>query len=138
MSKTTITELEQSANTVLHRCATIFPFKIFPTTIEVTPTKVSIKEMILPFSSTLNHILIKDLVNVQVETNPFFARLQFEIRFKEKNPNPISFLEKESAKELANIVTGLIEARGEDVDVSDVGDPVEREKLRSAGDSQTL
>lgn len=138
MFVTQLDALEKQANSVLFRCKTVFPFTIFPTEVEVTETKVSIKRTELPFSGVWEYVMISDIVKAVIEDNPFFASLRIEIRFTEQNPEPIYYLPKKAAHTLQHIITGLVEANHNEVALDQEPSRKVVKKLESIGAPKTL
>jgi hypothetical protein len=129
---TDLEELEEKSNNILYRCQTVFPFKFFPTTVEITQTRIDIKYGIFIFSNQIIPVLISDLVNVVVTTNLFFSNLRFEMKILEKSPPSISYLLNDDALRIKQIVTGLIEANSAQIPLKRVN-LQERDLLQSIG-----
>lgn len=111
-------ELAMENETILMRVATVFPFTIFPDEIVVSLNRVDIVVRPFFFSKQVYPLLIKDLVTLNVSTNIFFGSLSLEMRFHEQNPPIINYLWKGEALRLRRVITGLLEAYKEGVDLS--------------------
>ncbi len=122
---------------VIFQCQTVFPFTLFPTTVEVTPTRVNIEYGVFFLSHRRVSILIVDLVNAVVSTNIFFGTLQLEIRYFESNPAPVRFLPKNDAVKLRQIITGLIEAKDKNIQLGKLT-PKRKKDLRKIGKSKSF
>lgn len=103
-----LSDLKKSSQEVLFSCKTVFPFTLFPTRVEVTPTKVSIEYRPTPFYSRFFSVLIKDLVNVNATTNLFFGTVYFDILSFENNQERVRFLWRDDALKLKDTVMGLL------------------------------
>jgi hypothetical protein len=86
---------------------TVFPFTLFPDSIEVYRNKVLIIRRYLPFGRREFPILMDDIKTITVTTSPFFASVFFEIKAFEKNPKPVTYLKRKDALEIRRLVTGL-------------------------------
>lgn len=128
-------QLEEQANHVLFRCQTVFPFTFFPNTIEVTETRVDIHYGIFFFSTVYRPVLLKDILNVRVSTNLLFGKIDFELTNYEQNPEPVGWLWKSDAIRLKNIITGILDAVKQDVDLSKIQSD-DLETLESIGKSE--
>ncbi|NCN07013.1 MAG: hypothetical protein GW946_04215, partial [Candidatus Pacebacteria bacterium] len=67
------------ANRTLFTCTSVFPFALFPDKIIVDSTKVVIHKKVFFLSSEVITILLQDIRLVEMNTGPFFAKLQFEV-----------------------------------------------------------
>lgn len=132
---TKLDQLERESSNLLFRCHSVFPFSLFPTTIEVTATRVDVKYGVFFGSHEYVSILIDDLVNVVVSTNLFFGTARFEIKNFEKNPPVILYLWKEDAVKLKQVVTGMIESRNAKIDTSRLN-TAQKEMIQRIGASQ--
>lgn len=116
----------RGAQEVLFSVQTVFPFKLFPDTVSVTKDKVEIVYSYFFFSKQVFSILLIELSTVEVETNPFFASMRFEVQGYEKNPEIVRFLPKDAALRLQSTIIGLMSAKKQGVQV----EQIPREKLR--------
>ncbi|HEX7018121.1 MAG TPA: hypothetical protein VF209_04410 [Patescibacteria group bacterium] len=111
-------DINNEANTILWRASTVFPFTLFPDEVVVSLSSVDIVYRPFFFSKQVFPILIKDLVTVTVSTNLLFGSLSLEVRFQEQNPPDVNYLWKDDALRLRRIITGLLTAYKEGVDLS--------------------
>ena len=129
-------KLEEESQNVLYSCRTLFPFKLFPTYLELTPTRLTIKRMILPFTFHTTPIFIKDVAFVRLSENPFFATLSFEMMAMANDPHSVSFLHPADAKKMEELVIGCMEAmKGE---VSSSGSATPRKTLQKIGENKEI
>jgi hypothetical protein len=113
-----ISQVIQKTNRVLIEVKGVFPFIFFPDRIVVDENKVTIVRKLFFFSDRVFPINFTDLKNAVVTTNLFFAALEFELRGYEKNPRPVKFLPKKAALIAQQIITGLILANHQHLDLT--------------------
>lgn len=115
-----LNKLKDQSTEVIYSCSTVFPFTLFPNRVEVTEEKVNIIYGLFFFSKKTVSLLVADLVNATVSTNPFFGTLGLELRYFEKNPPPVKYLIKNEAIMMSSVITGLIEVKRRKLSLSQV------------------
>lgn len=130
-------QLERENTQPLFVCRTVFPFTLFPTTIEVTQRRVTIQYGLGFMASQTMPILVDDIFNVIVTTGILFASVQFELRFLENNPEVVQYLQKHDALELKRVLMGLIEVNRRKVDLQPLSSRDKRRYIRQVGTSTT-
>lgn len=111
--------LIEKYRTVLYKLSSVFPFDLFPDEITVTENRVNIINREFFGSEQIYNILIKDIADVNIETNPFFATIKmYDARRRERPPLKVSFLKKEDALEARTIIQGLISGTAQGIDFS--------------------
>lgn len=114
-----------SATSVLFKAKTVFPFQFFPDEIIVDPIKVSLIRRIFFGSEELFSIEIKNILEVTVASGPFFATLiiKFLVIGSLTPPPPpiiINHLKKSDAAKARRIIQGLIIAKREGINLTQV------------------
>lgn len=122
-AKSPLEALVQDQQVPLFCVTTVFPFRLFPTTVSVDKKKVDVIREIFYKSKHIQSILIQDIANVTVETNLFFAQLVINDRLPLNQPIVIEYLPKESAMKIRRIIEGLL-----------VGDHAQIDTAQSSGD----
>ncbi len=133
-----VDELIEETGKPLLRTKTIFPFKIFPTKIEIDKKMVNLIFYIFFFSKDTYPILIKDIKSVQVATNFLFGSLRIEVEGYEKNPAKINFLPKRQAEKVEYLVMGLKLLYNEKIDVSSIDKDLLVKKAIKLGKAHSL
>ncbi len=118
--KLQFSKLAHSADQVLFKCRTVFPFDFFPDVVIVTPSKVDIIYSHFLFTKTVHSVLIENILTMRVTLSPFFASLQFEIRGYEQNPPQVEYLTKDAAVRAQEIIMGLVTAKHEGIDLKNL------------------
>ncbi|QQG43891.1 MAG: hypothetical protein HYW86_03395 [Candidatus Roizmanbacteria bacterium] len=120
------------SSTVVYQLTTVFPFYIFPVTIVIDEEKVSIIYSNFFYSKQVVQILLKDINSIQLESDVFFAKMQFN------NAEPISFLWKDKAFRARRIIEGLIILASESVDTSLLSIEEVRKKAEELGKTKEV
>lgn len=101
-----ISDMVQNSNDILMSVSTVFPFDLFPTTINVEATRVTIVTRQL-FASQVHSIDIKDISSVFIETSIFFAAISLVSKTYSQKEFVIDRLWKKEAILLRRIIEGL-------------------------------
>lgn len=109
--------LVSEAENVLLKIQTVFPFKLFPTYIIITPTKIDIVDQTFFFSEHVHSIMIKDVSDIMADTALFFSDLKIVDRWYTENIITISWLWKDEALKARDIIQGLITSDKAGVDI---------------------
>ncbi len=106
IDKQMVNDLVKKSNRCIISVSSLFPWNLFPNTIEVEESRVTF--ILRQFMSSQSHSVdIKDISNVFIESSYFFATLQIVSRTYIKNNIKINYLHKEKAKEVKMIIEGL-------------------------------
>lgn len=115
-------ELVQAIGTshdVLLRVKTIFPLTLFPSTISVDRTKISITERDFFKAGEVLSIRIEDVLNVTAQVGPFFGSIKIQTRFfNPEKPYVVDKLSRADALRFKRIVQGYLIARQQNIDCS--------------------
>jgi len=112
-----LNNLVKKSNRCIVSISSLFPWNIFPNTIEVEEGRVNI--ITRQFMSSQSHSVdIKDISNVFIESSFFFATLEIVSRTYIKNNIKISYLKKDEAKRAKMIIEGLRTFKSNDIDTS--------------------
>lgn len=101
-----ISDMVQNSNEILMSISTIFPFKLFPTTINIEATRVTIITRQL-LSSQVHSIDIKDISSVFIATSFIFASLTIISKTYAQKEFVIDNLRKKEAIMIRRIIEGL-------------------------------
>lgn len=117
---------------------TVFPFVIFPNEIIVDVNKVSIIYRQFFYSKQVHSVLIKDISDVIVETNLFFATLKIvDIGYTE-NSIDINYLKRKEGGLARRIIQGLVMAHKHGIDLTKVDKKNLVNQIESLGTNYTL
>ena len=114
------TIVSRAAKTLL-RAKAIFPFDLFPNTVTIDANKVDVILKTFFFSETVTSILLKEIMDVRVETALFFGKLIIDY-----GPHPLKVktvyvpnLKRHDAIKAKEIIEGmLVLYRGENIDTA--------------------
>lgn len=135
-SKDNIKKLNQAvkgAKKILFKTKTIFPFDLFPDEILIDENKVDIVSGNFFYSKDIYSIPIQNISGVNSSFDLFFGQLRIEAWGLNKVPQPIKFLSKKDALEARRILSGLIMANNEEIDLRDIPLHEAKMKLREIG-----
>lgn len=102
----TVSDLIAKSNRSIISISSLFPWNLFPNTINVEENRVTfIFRQLL--ASQSHSIEIKDITNVFIESSLFFATIQVVSRTYIQNDIKIGFLYKKKAVKVQRIIEGL-------------------------------
>ncbi|HRN70543.1 MAG TPA: hypothetical protein PLS49_05145 [Candidatus Woesebacteria bacterium] len=134
-----IMELEktaEAADRVLFKTKTIFPFDLFPDELIIDENKIDIISGLFFDSKDVFSIPISNISGVNSSFDLFFGQLRIEAWGLNKNPEPIRFLNKTDAAKARRIISGLILANKNEIDLKSIPEKVVRNKLERIGMAQ--
>lgn len=104
---------------VLMSANTVFPVSLFPDTITIDRTKVTITRRDFFWSSDVLSIRIEDVLNVQVTIGPLFGSLNIASRVMSTTDHfKVSHLWRSDAIRLKQLIQGYVIAQHNDIDTS--------------------
>ncbi len=108
------------ASDTLATATTVFPFTLFPDTITVDRSKLTVNKRFFFAISESFSIRIEDVLNVTADTGPFFGSIQITTRFfaNEKEPYKVNYLWRSDALRLKRIIQGYVIAMRKHIDCS--------------------
>jgi hypothetical protein len=110
-----------NANDVLATATTVFPFTLFPDTISIDRSKVSIAHRNFFRVAEVMSIRIEDILNVTVDVGPFFGSLVISTRFFDndnRKPYKVNYLSRPDALKIKRIIQGYVIATQQQIDCS--------------------
>lgn len=111
-------DLAEKSNEVLLKVSTVFPFTFFVNDIIVDPYKVNVVFREFFYSEHIHSIMVKDILDVVVETSLFFATVKIVDQGYTENSVNIEYLKKADALKLRKLIQGLVIAHRQAVDLS--------------------
>jgi hypothetical protein len=116
---------------------TTFPFVLFPDTISVDRTKVTITRRTFFQVAQVMSIQVEDILNVTANVGPFFGSLKITTRYfdTKKPPYTITFLKREEALRVKRIIQGYLLARLKEIDCTALSTQELADKLDELGKS---
>lgn len=116
----TVNDLIAKSNRSIISISSLFPWNIFPNTINVEESRVTF--IFRQFLASQSHsIEIKDISNVFLESSLFFATIQVVSRTYVQNDIKIGYLYKKKAYQVQKIIEGLRTFREYNIDTSNYG-----------------
>jgi len=113
-----LNDLVKKSNRSIVSISSLFPWTLFPNTIEVEESRVTF--IFRQFLSSQSHSVdIKDISNVFIESSLFFATLQVVSRTYIQNDIRIGNLNKTKARKVLRIIEGLRTFAENNINTSD-------------------
>ena len=104
---------------ILMSANTVFPFTLFPDTVTVDRTKITITRRDFFWSSDVMSIRIEDVLNVAANTGPLFGSLTIASRVMSTVDHfKINFLWRSDAIRLKHIIQGYVIAQHNKIDTA--------------------
>ena len=104
----------------LFKIITVFPFVIFPNEVIIDINKVTIIFRNFFASAQTHSVLIKDISDVVVETNPIFAVLKIVDIGYTDNTIDVNYLKRSDAERARKVIQGLVMVHRHGIDLSKV------------------
>lgn len=111
--------LAKRSHEVLVSANTVFPITVFPDTVIVDRTRVTIINRIFFFTARTVSIQIEDILNVSCGVGPFFGSLTISVRVMNSTDHfEIDHFWRYDALRLKHIIQGYMIAKNNDVDMT--------------------
>jgi hypothetical protein len=115
----TLKKLEKQTATTFCSASTIWPFAFNRNKVSVDKKKVVLTYSFMGFMSKKTFpIPLSDILTVKQINSVLFSTLKFEIQGYEKNPKPLTYLSKSAAKNVREILLGMLIAKKEGVQLN--------------------
>lgn len=104
---------------VLVRASTVFPRTLFPDTLTVDRTKLTVTHRNFLHAGEVLSIRIEDILNVAAQVGPIFGSVKIATRFFDNaKPYEVNHFWRSDALKIKRIVQGYLIARQQEVDCS--------------------
>jgi hypothetical protein len=108
-----------AAHEVLCTATTVFPFTLFPDTITIDRSKLTVTRRQFFRIADMVTLRIEDVLNVVAHVGPLFGSVEIATRFfSEKKPYRVNWLTRQDALRLKRIMQGYIIAMQKKIDCS--------------------
>ena len=104
----------------LYKIITVFPFVFFPNEVIIDINKVTIIYRNFFASEQVHSVLIKDISDVVVETNPIFAMLRIVDIGYTDNTIDVNYLKRSAAQRARRVIQGLVMIHRHGIDLAKV------------------
>lgn len=125
-----------SQDRLIFSCQTIFPFTLFPNTVEIRELSITIIYRYFFTSKKIISININDLISVDVVSAVIFGGIIFEPPDFKGGKESIHFLKLTDAKKAGQLVTGLMIALRENRDISKIPTPELEKAILRIGETK--
>ncbi|HKX72700.1 MAG TPA: hypothetical protein VJM32_01660 [Candidatus Saccharimonadales bacterium] len=110
-----------NAQEVLASATTVFPLDLFPDTVTVDRSQVTLSQRTFFWMGDVTSIRIEDILNVTAQVGPFFGSVRISTRyFDPDKPYEVTRFWREDALRLQAVIQGLMIALKKDIDASAV------------------
>lgn len=110
-------EAVKQSNEVLAEATTVFPFTLFPDTLTVDRTKLTITQRTFFMSSKVMTIHIEDVLNLSVQVGPLFGSLTIALKgLTSEDHISMNYFWRKDAIHLKHIIQGHTIARRDKLD----------------------
>ena len=137
VDKHRLNDMMTQSNRIIISASSMFPWDIFPNTINVEETRVTIIYRQL-FASQVHSVDIKSISNIFIDTDLFFAALTIVSSTFEENNIKIMKLRKKEAILTRRIIEGLRMFIEKDIDTSKYSIPELVNKLKELSTTETI
>jgi hypothetical protein len=131
-----LNRLIDQSHCVLLNISAVFPFDFFPDQVTIDENKVNIVERMFFWSEYIHSVMIKDIMNVVVQSGLFFATLQLIPIGHGDIPIEVRYLKRHDAIRARRIIQGLIAAKKANIDLTALPKKVLTEKIEELGIAQ--
>lgn len=126
-------KLVEQSSTQLIKISAFWPFDFFPNQIVVDINKIDIVFKEFFYSERVHTILIKNVIDVMVDYSLFFASIEIVVEGFQENLVNIHYLKKKEAIKVKRIISGLVVANKQGIDLAKIDIKDLAEKLEEIG-----
>ncbi len=119
-NKQQLVSMAGGAQDILATARAVFPFDFFPDSIVVSRTKVTVHHHLFFGQTESLSLQVEDILSVELDTSPMFARLKIFSRVPNQPPLYIRYLPRKSAVVIQSVIEGYNIARAKKVDCSTI------------------
>ncbi len=113
-----------NSHDVLFRARTVFPLTLFPDTISIDRTKITVTHRDFLRAGEVLSISIEDILNVTATVGPLFGSIKLSTRFFDPDkPYEIDHFWRADALKIKRIAQGYVIARQKKIDCSALSTP---------------
>lgn len=133
-----LTKIVERSNEVLATATAVFPFDLFPDTVSLDRTKVTITKRSFFWSAEVISIRIEDILNVTTGVGPFFGSLTVSSRVMNSvDQFRINYFWRKDAIRLKHIIQGYVIAHHNNIEISHLSKKEMIETLSALGHDAT-
>lgn len=137
-AKKKINDVVGAAQETIFSATTVFPFTVFPDTISITRTKLSITRRSFFKLSDVVSINIKDILNIVPHVGPFFGSLEIHTKFFDPGkPYTVNYLWRQDTLKIDHIMHGYSIALEKKIDTDALSCKELAQMLTKLGDEAT-
>ncbi len=108
-----------AARKPLARATTVFPFTLFPDTVVIDRSKITVTHRTFFWTAEVVSIRVEDVLNVMADVGPIFGSVTITTRFfNAEKPYVVSYLWRSDALRIKRILQGYVIATQKEIDCS--------------------
>ncbi len=111
-------EIVKKTVDILLHVRSVFPFDFFPDDIIIDKNKITIIHRLFFFTGQSHSIPIPEVGDIVVESGPLFASLSVYHKRLPNAPVTVRYLSKRNAKNVQELIQGLVLAQTQEIDTS--------------------
>lgn len=118
-AKDAVVSTVEASQEVLTKATTVFPFTLFPDTITVDRTNITIAHRVFYKLAVIIKVKIEDILNVTPNVGPIFGSLRIVTTFVDPHsPYHVNYLKREDALRINRILNGYKIALQQKIDTT--------------------
>lgn len=104
---------------ILTTAKTVFPFTLFPDTVSIDRTNLTIAHRVFYRVASIITIKVEDILNITPNVGPFLGSLRITTTFVDSaSPYTVNYLRRDDALKISRIVKGYKMSRERKIDTS--------------------
>ncbi|HEY8998828.1 MAG TPA: hypothetical protein VIM53_00750 [Candidatus Saccharimonadales bacterium] len=116
-----LTQAIVASSKPLAKATTVFPFTLFPDTIVVDRSKITITHRVFFWTAEVISIRVEDVLNVMADVGPLFGSVKIVTRFfNAEKPYTVNYLTRSDALRIKRILQGYVIATQKEIDCSNL------------------
>jgi hypothetical protein len=129
-------KVARDSRVVLAKATAVFPITLFPGTVAVDRSQVSITKRTFFLAGDVTSIQVDDILNVTAVVGPLFGKVRIATRyFDPDKPYDVDHFWRDDALRIAAIINGLVVAKANNIDISALSGNELVETLKRVGQS---
>lgn len=125
--------LQKDSNDTLMTIRTVWPFLLFPDTVIIDRSKITIIHKTFFATEQINTVALADILNVDATHGPFFGTIKLHTRFFAKKPLVIQFVTRREALRAKELIQGLCLCIQNNIDISAISKEDLLKKIEEIG-----
>lgn len=113
-------DITMGAQDILATATTIFPFVLFPDTINIDRQKITLVRRSFFRTAEIISVQISDVINVDANIGPLFGSIKLTSKYFLDNTHSINYLGRKDVTKVQRLLQGFIIAHRQKIDCSSI------------------